>query len=92
MTEVLAGTTDDQRLAAWSRAIDASVYLAQAPRVDALEAARLYHKCRRAGESPRQLSGCLVAAVAIRHNIAVLHRDRDYDVIARHTDLQVVRT
>jgi predicted nucleic acid-binding protein len=31
---------------------------------------------------------CLVAAVAIRHNIPVLHRDRDFDVLARHTELR----
>jgi predicted nucleic acid-binding protein len=90
IAEVLAGTTSADRLAAWRRALDASVYLAQQPYVDAVAAADLYRRCRRAGESPRQLTDCLVAAVAIRNNVAVLHRDRDYEVLARHTDLEVI--
>ncbi len=92
LTEILSGTTDDERLAAWSRAVNASIYLAQEPHLDAVEAARLYRECRRGGESPRQLTDCLVAAVAIRNNVSVLHCDRDYDVLARHTALQVVRS
>ena len=32
---------------------------------------------------------CLIGAVAIRANVAILHRDTDYDVIARYTDLMV---
>ncbi len=89
ITEVLAATTDPDRLAAWRRALDASRYLAQQPYTDALDAARLYRECRSNGESPRQLTDCLIAAVAIRNDVAVLHRDRDFDVLARHTELEV---
>ena len=89
MAEVLAATTDPVRLASWRRALDASHYLAQRPHVDAVEAARLYRDCRGNGESPRQLTDCLIAAVAIRNEVAVLHRDRDFEVLARHTELQV---
>ncbi|MGZ5294241.1 MAG: PIN domain-containing protein [Actinomycetota bacterium] len=32
---------------------------------------------------------CLIAAVAIREGATVLHADRDFDVIARHTDLRI---
>ena len=32
---------------------------------------------------------CLIAAVAIRAGIPVLHNDKDFDVLARHTDLQI---
>jgi predicted nucleic acid-binding protein len=89
--EVLAGTTDDDRLISWERALATTAYLAQLPRDDAEAAASLYRDCRRAGETPRQLTDCLVAAVAIRNEIPVLHRDRDYEVLARHTRLQVLR-
>ena len=90
VTEVLAATTDAARLASWRRAIDASRYLAQEPYLDAVEAARLYRDCRRSGESPRQLTDCLIAAVAIRNGVPVLHRDRDFDVLSRHTELEVL--
>jgi predicted nucleic acid-binding protein len=36
------------------------------------------------------LTDCLIAAVAIRNGVSVLHRDRDFEVIARHTDLKVL--
>ena len=35
---------------------------------------------------------CLVAAVAIREEVPVLHADRDFDLIAEHTSLRVVGT
>lgn len=87
--EVLAGTTDSERLHSWERALDSVKFLEQLPREDAETAAHLYRACRRAGESPRQLTDCLIAAVALRNDVIVLHRDRDFDVIARHTGLRV---
>jgi predicted nucleic acid-binding protein len=90
ISELLAGTTDDKRLAATRRALDACTYLGQQPYVDAIAAADLYRACRRAGESPRQVSDCLVAAVAIRNDVPVLQRDRDYEVLGRHTALKVL--
>jgi predicted nucleic acid-binding protein len=56
---------------------------------DYVQAATLYRTCRRAGETVRKMNDCLVAAVAIRHDVPVLHNDRDFDVLARHTALQV---
>jgi predicted nucleic acid-binding protein len=35
------------------------------------------------------LVDCLIAAVAIRTGTPLLHSDIDFDVLARHTDLQV---
>jgi predicted nucleic acid-binding protein len=52
-------------------------------------AAELYRRCRRNGENVRRLTDCMVAAVAVRTGAQVLHRDRDFDVLARHTSLQV---
>ena len=84
--EVLAGHTRADQLSA---ALDACEDVMQLPRVDVEDAASIYRTCRRAGESVRALNDCLVAAIAIRNDVPVLHSDRDYDVIARYTDLQV---
>jgi predicted nucleic acid-binding protein len=35
------------------------------------------------------MTGCLIAAVAIRNDVPVLHHDADFDVLARHTPLRV---
>ncbi len=40
----------------------------------------------REGETVGALTDCLIAAVAIRSGSSVLHADRDFDVLARHTE------
>lgn len=52
-------------------------------------AAGIHRACRSGGESLRGLVDCLVAAAAIRADASVLHADRDFDVIARHTPLRI---
>lgn len=54
-------------------------------------AAGLYRTCRRKGATVRTLIDCLIAAVAIRDRASVLHNDRDYDVLARHSKLKIER-
>ncbi len=52
-------------------------------------AAALYRQCRSRGETVRVLIDCLVGALAIRSDLPVLHRDADFDTLARHTPLRV---
>lgn len=52
-------------------------------------AAAINRACRAAGLVVRSQLDCLIAAVAIREDVEVLHADRDYDVIAQHTPLRV---
>ena len=52
-------------------------------------AAALYRHCRARGETVRQLTDCLIAVVAIRNGATLLHRDHDFEVIARHTTLRL---
>jgi hypothetical protein len=52
-------------------------------------AAEIYRLCRKSGESIRNATDCLIAAVAIRDGAEVLHRDADFEAIARHTSLRV---
>lgn len=87
--EVLAGARDDRHLA------DLRGLLARATALpttasDYDAAASLYRSCRRAGRRPRALLDCLIAAVALRDDAAVLHFDRDFDVLASVSDLAVV--
>jgi len=56
---------------------------------DAEAAAEIYRTCRRRGETVRRLTDCLIAAVAIRAGVPVLHRDRDFEAIARCTALRL---
>ena len=53
------------------------------------QAIDLYRAARRAGFTVRSGVECLIAACAIRHHLELLHDDRDYDVLARVSHLQV---
>jgi hypothetical protein len=57
--------------------------------VDYDAAATLYRTCRQRGHTVRKLIDCLIAAVAIRGDVPILHRDTDFDILAQHTALQV---
>jgi len=52
------------------------------------DAVGLYRTARKRGLTIRSSVDCLIAASAIRHRIPVLHRDRDYDKLARVSDLE----
>lgn len=51
-------------------------------------AAAIYRRCRERGETVRAMTDCLVAGVAIRAELPLLHADVDFEIIARHTALQ----
>ncbi len=88
--ELLAGARNPRHLVELRQMVAAVVHLPIAAALDADAAADLYRTCRRNGETPRQLNDCLIAAVALRHDVPVLHADRDFEVMARHTPLQTL--
>lgn len=88
--EVLAGARDERHLDDLRRLL-ARASLIPTQAVDYENAAALYRTCRRSGDTVRRLIDCLIAAVAIRADVEVLHTDADFDVIARHTALRVVQ-
>ena len=51
------------------------------------EAIELYRRARRAGVTVRSTVDCLIAACAIRHDLTVLHIDRDFTQLARISHL-----
>ena len=87
-TEVLAGARDEQHLQQLRRLLARASTLPTEP-VDYDAAAALYRTCRQRGHTVRKLIDCLIAAVAIRGNVPVLHTDVDFDILAQHTTLQV---
>ena len=88
--EVLAGARDESHLEALRGLLArASVLPTEPAYYDA--AVTLYRRCRREGETVRRLIDCLIAAAAIGANVPVLHRDDDFDVLARHTELDILR-
>ena len=87
--EVLAGARGEQHLRDLHRLLARAATLETLPS-DYDAAASIYRSCRRHGETPRSLIDCLIAAIAIRGGVTVLHADRDFTVIARHSTLKTV--
>ena len=87
--ELLAGASDDEELTRLSRLLGRFELLPVEGLADYEAAAELYRRCRRADETVRKLTDCLIAVVAIRAGAALLHRDQDFEVIARHAPLRV---
>jgi predicted nucleic acid-binding protein len=90
--EVLQGFREER---AYRIARDAMMALpiVESPMEESLfiEAAELYRSARRQGLTVRSSVDCLVAACALRHDMPVFHKDRDYSVLSRISSL-VVKT
>lgn len=84
--EVLCGARDERHMAQL-RGLLARASMVAAVGEDYREAAFLYRLCRSKGETIRSPLDCLIAAVAIRSGLPVLHHDRDFDALARLTSL-----
>jgi predicted nucleic acid-binding protein len=89
MMELLAGATTPEEVAQLRRLLGRFDVLPVEGLADYEAAAELYRRCRAGGETVRKLTDCLVAAVAMRHGATLLHRDHDFEVLARHTPLRV---
>jgi predicted nucleic acid-binding protein len=87
--EVLQGFADE-RAHALARDAMGSLPIVESPLRRELfeEAAGLYRTARRAGLTVRSGVDCLIAACAIRNGLAVLHHDRDFDLLARVSPLE----
>ena len=55
----------------------------------AIGAADLYRSLRKKGVTIRKSNDCLIAYYGIYHDVAVVHHDSDFDLIARHSRLRI---
>jgi predicted nucleic acid-binding protein len=90
--EVLQGFFDQR---AYSLAREAMLAL---PRVDSplteeafQLAVDLYRSARSSGLTVRSGVDCLIGACALRNSLTILHRDRDFDALAKVSPLEVRR-
>ena len=89
LQEVLQGIRDERAFRLAREAMNAIPAL-EAPLSQAvvLEAIDLYRAARRQGITIRSSVDCIIAAIAVRHDALVLHRDRDYAALARFAPLR----
>jgi len=83
LQEVLQGADSPDRFSRWDRVLgELPMAIAPDAREAARSAAHLYARCRWAGVTPRSANDCLIATHAILGGMPLLHRDRDFDLIA----------
>ena len=87
LMEVLAGARDADHRDRLRRLLLRCAFVATSGPADYEDAADVSRLCRSAGEPVRGLTDCLIASVAIRARVPVLHADSAFDRIARHTPL-----
>ena len=88
--ELLAGAVDERGARELRRLLHSFDVVPVAPLVDTEQAAMLQRQCRRSGRTVRSMVDCMIAAIALRLGEPVLHLDRDFDVFASLTELDVV--
>jgi predicted nucleic acid-binding protein len=86
--EVLAGARDQEHLEQLRRLL-ARATLLPTESIDFDTAAAVYRSCRSQGKTVRRLMDCLIAAVAMRAGVPVLHMDQDFTAIAAATSLRI---
>jgi len=88
LMELLIGTTDESKAALRRRLLQRFELEPMAPLRDAEDAASIHRHCRRGGDTVRSLIDCQVAAMALRLDMVVAHRDRDFEAIRAHCALR----
>jgi hypothetical protein len=54
------------------------------------DAAKLYRELRKKGITIRKPNDCLIAVYAMREGVALLHDDRDFQLISQYSSLKVI--
>ena len=90
LMELLAGARAGAHTTRLERLLLSQSWYRVQPALDYRGAVDIYQATRATGYSPRSLQDCLIAAVALRHDRAVAHRDVDFAYIAAATGMKMV--
>lgn len=88
--EILVGAADDRMARRLRTMLHSFEVVPVAPLVDGELAATLQRRCRAAGRAVRSMVDCIIAATALRLEQPVLHLDRDFELLASVSDLDLV--
>ena len=89
--EVLQGISDDQEHYNLKEKLFSLNILIIDPLDAALGASELYRTLRKKGISIRKTNDTLIAFYCIYYNIPILHKDRDFNAISKHSKLKIFR-
>lgn len=87
--EVLQGIREDAQFKAVKDIFSSFTILELSPVMAAFGAAELYRSLRKKGATIRKSNDCLIAFHAIEFSLPIVHRDTDFDLIAKYSKLKV---
>jgi predicted nucleic acid-binding protein len=90
LTEILQGIREDSEYSETLSRFNVFLFLPM-NRDTFVKAADLYRALRKQGITIRKTVDCMIAAVAIEHDIPLLHNDKDFDPMEKHCGLKVVK-
>jgi predicted nucleic acid-binding protein len=88
--EILQGFRSDKDHADVKDILLSYNYVMEDPVPDAIGASDLYRVLKKKGATIRKSLDCMIAYSAIKNGLPLLHKDRDFDIIAKHTKLKVI--
>jgi predicted nucleic acid-binding protein len=88
LAEVLQGIRSDADFVETKDYFDDLIFLPMR-QTTFVQAAEVYRSLRKRGVTIRKPVDCMIASVAIEYDIRLLHNDRDFDYIAKHSKLRV---
>jgi predicted nucleic acid-binding protein len=86
--ELLMGARDRAEVGTLRRLLETVDFELVFPRDDFESATELFHSARRRGVTVRGVTDCLIAAMAIRLQLPILHHDQDFARLAPVIDLE----
>lgn len=90
-TEVLQGFSSDNDFRKARQLLDTLVFREMVGREIALKSAGNYRFLRRQGITVRKTIDVIIGTYCIESNMALLHADKDFDVLETHLGLQIVK-
>jgi len=90
LAEVLQGIRSDSEYTKTKDYFESLVFLPMTHDTF-LRSSQMYRALRKKGITIRTPLDCMIASVAIEHRVPLLHNDRDFDKIANHTNLEVMK-
>ena len=90
LTEVLQGIQKEKDYKKTKDLFDKLIFLPMTY-ASFIKAVEIYRSLRRKGITIRKPLDCMIASVAIEHDIPFLHNDRDFDPIEKHCGLKSVK-
>lgn len=91
LTEILQGIRDDAEHDEVKSSLLAFPLFGLRDENSYIAAAGLYRKCRKKGYTVRSTVDLVIAQIAIEQKAPLLHRDGDFDAIARVSSLKVYK-